>query len=202
MIFFTHLFFGFIMAFGGLLAPGMLNMTAVKISIERGKRSGVIFSAGAASVVFIQAFIALFFANYLNNNPEIIEKLKIAGIIVFFLLSIFFFFQARKKFKDEGKQKKGNYFFTGAFMSLMNMLAIPFYLGISTLLGAEGKIILEQPYIMIFVVGSVIGAFSLFITYVSFAGIIIKRAQFIAQNINYILSILFLIIGIGAIINF
>jgi len=202
MIYFTHLFFGFIMAFGGLLAPGMLNMTAVKISIERGKRSGVIFSAGAASVVFIQAFIALFFANYLNNNPEIIEKLKIAGIIVFFLLSIFFFYQARKKFKDEGKQKKGNYFFTGALMSLMNMLAIPFYLGISTLLGAEGKIILEQPYIMIFVVGSVVGAFSLFITYVSFAGIIIKRAQFIAQNINYILSILFLIIGIGAIINF
>jgi threonine/homoserine/homoserine lactone efflux protein len=194
MVYVSHLFFGFIMAFGGLLAPGMLNMTAVRTSIEKGKKAGIVFSAGAASVVFVQASIALIFANYLKAHPEIIEKLKIAGVVVFFILAIFFFLQARKKFKAEGKNRKGNLFFIGIFMSSINMLAIPFYLGISAYLSTKEQLILEQPYITIFVVGAVLGAFMLFVTYVVLAHIIVKRVHFIAKNINYILSALFLIL--------
>lgn len=202
MTYITHLFFGFIMSFGGLLAPGMLNMTAVRTSIERGKKAGIVFSAGAASFVFVQASIALIFANYLNNHPEIIENLKIAATVVFFLLAIFFFIQARKKFNSEGKQKKGNYFLIGLLMSSMNMLAIPFYLGISTYLSTKGQIILKQPHITIFVVGAVLGAFFLFVIYASFATVIQNKAQFIAKNINYILSVLFLFLGLLTLIKF
>ena len=196
MTYISHLFFGFIMAFGSLLIPGMLNMTAVRTSIERGKKAGIVFSAGAASFVFVQASIALIFANYLHNHPEIIENLKIAGIVIFFLLAIFFFTQARKKFKAEGKQKRGNYFLIGLLMSSMNMLAIPFYLGLSTYLSTKEQIILKQPYITVFVVGAVLGAFCLFVTYASFATVIQNKAQFIAKNINYILSVLFLFLGL------
>jgi len=201
MIYISHLFFGFIMAFGGLLAPGMLNMTAVRTSIEKGKKAGIVFSAGAASIVFVQASIALIFANYLNRHPEIIEKLKIAGVLVFFILSIFFFLQARKKFKAEGKNRKGNLFFIGIFMSSINMLAIPFYLGLSTYLSAKEQIILEQPYISIFVLGAVLGAFMLFVTYVGLANTIVKKVHFIAKNINYILSVLFLILALLTLIK-
>ena len=183
------------MSYVGLLPPGMLNMTTVRTTIEKGKKAGFTFSAGAASIVFIQASVALIFATYLNKHPEIIEKLKIAGIVVFVLLAVFFFMQARKKFKAEGKQKQGNYFLTGVGMSSMNMLAIPFYLGLSAYLGANGKLILEQPYITVFVIGAVLGAFVLFSTYLGFANIIVKRAQFIAKNINYILCILFLVLA-------
>ena len=196
MIYISHLFFGFIMAFVGLLAPGMLNMTAVRTSIVKGKKAGILFSGGAASVVFAQASIALIFANYLNQHPEIIEKLKIAGIIVFIALAIFFFLQARKKFKAQGKQQKGNFFFIGMFMSSLNMLAIPFYFGLSTYLSAKEIIILQQPYITLFVIGAVLGAFSLFATYVGFATIISKKVQFIAKNINFILSVLFIILAL------
>ena len=196
MDYLSHIFFGFIMAFAGLVPPGMLNMTAVRTSIEKGRKAGISFAAGAASVVFIQASIALIFANYLNNHPEILEKLKIAGIVVFVLLAVFFFIQARKKFKAEGKEKKGNYFVTGMLMSSMNMLAIPFYLGLSAFLGSKGQLILEQPYITIFVIGAVLGAFTLFASYSYFANIIVKKAQFIASNINYILSALFVVLAI------
>lgn len=201
MIYVSHFFFGFIMAFGGLLAPGMLNMTAVRTSIEKGKKAGVIFSAGAASFVFVQASIALVFANYLNRHPEIIEKLNIAGVIVFLILAIFFFIQARKKFKAEGKNQKGNLFFIGMFMSAINMLAIPFYLGLSTYLSAKEQLILTQPYISIFVIGAVLGAFMLFVTYVGLANTIVKRVYFIARNINFILSVLFLILALLTLIK-
>lgn len=189
------------MAYIGLLPPGMLNMTTVRTTIEKGSRAGLLFALGAASVVLIQASVALIGANYLNKNPEVIESLKVAGVVVFMLLAIFFFIQARKKFKAEGKEKQGNFFFTGLFMSSINMLAIPFYFGWSAVFSAKGWLIMEQPYILIFVIGAMLGAFALLLTYSGFANVIVKRAQFIARNINYILSVVFVFLGISTLLN-
>ena len=86
-------------------------------------------------------------------------------------------------------------------MSSMNMLAIPFYLVLSSVLEKRGMLVMEQPYISLFVAGVFLGAFSLFMVYVRFAGFIRKRAGFIARNINYILSALFLVLGILTLIK-
>lgn len=191
------LIIGFLAAFIGLIAPSMLNMTAARTSIEKGKKAGIQFAAGAASVVFIQGFIAVTFAKYLVANPEVITKLKTAAIFVLFGLSIFFFMQARKKFKAEGKDKKGSSYITGLGMSSLNMLAIPFYLAMATLAESKGWMTIEQPYSLIYVIGAVLGAFSLFATYASFAETIAQKAEFIAKNINYILSALFIVLAIS-----
>jgi threonine/homoserine/homoserine lactone efflux protein len=196
MQYFLHIILGFTMAFVSLTPPGMLNMTAVRTKIEKTQRSALLFSLGAAIIVIPQAYIALAFAKYFVKHPEIIDRLTIAGIIVLFAMSIFFLFQARKKFKGEGKKQKGNFILIGMLLSAMNMLAIPFYLVLSSVLEKKGLLIMSQPYISIFVGGVFLGAFSLFATYVFFASFIEKKAQFIARNINYILSVLFLFLGI------
>jgi threonine/homoserine/homoserine lactone efflux protein len=196
MQYLMHIVLGFVMAYLSLLPPGMLNMTAVRTAIEKGRNSGKWFSLGAALVVIPQAFVALVFAKYFAQHPEIVERLNFAGVIVLFALAIVFFVQARKKFKGEGKKRSGKSFIVGMLMSTMNMLAIPFYLVLSSVLENRGVLETEQPYINLFVTGVFLGAFSLFMTYVRFADLIQKRAQFIARNINYILSVLFLILGI------
>ncbi len=188
---------GFLAAFVGLIAPSMLNMTAARTSIERGRADGIQFAAGAASVVFIQAFIATYFAKYLVAHPEVITQLKTAAIFVLLGLSFFFYTQARKKFRAEGKQKKGSSYVTGLGMSSLNMLAIPFYLTMATVAESKGWMEIVPPYSTIYVVGAVLGAFSLFATYAVFAEIIAERAAFIAKNINYILSGLFVILAIA-----
>jgi len=190
MIYITPLLTGFLAAFIGLIAPSMLNMTAAKTSLEKGKSNGLKFAAGAASVVIIQAFIAVYFANKIT--PDIIKKLQTVAIFVLLALAIFFFMQAQKKFKAAGKNKKGNSFAVGFGMSSLNMLAVPFYL-----VAAKGSgISLVTPFQYIFVIGAALGAFSIFAIYATFAEVIAKKAQFIAKNINYILSILFIILAI------
>ena len=196
MPYLTHIVLGFVMAYLSLLPPGMLNMTAVRTALEKGRNSGKWFSFGAALVVIPQAFVALVFAKYFAQHPEIVERLNFAGVIVLFALAIVFFVQARKKFKGEVKKRSGKSFIVGMLMSTMNMLAIPFYLVLSSVLENRGVLETEQPFINLFVTGVFLGAFSLFMTYVRFADLIQKRAQFIARNINYILSALFLILGI------
>jgi threonine/homoserine/homoserine lactone efflux protein len=191
-----HIGLGFVMAFISLIPPGMLNMTAVRTALEKGGRSGAWFALGAALVVIPQAFIALVFAKFFAQHPEVVDRLNYAGLFVLFLLSVVFFIQARRKFGGEGSKKKGKSFVIGLLMSSMNMLAIPFYLVLSSVLEKRGLLIPEQPYINLFVTGVFLGAFSLFMVYVRFAAVIQSRAQFIARNINYILSALFLVLGI------
>lgn len=196
MSYVNHLFFGFILAFGGLLIPGMLNMTAVKVTIDKGKKKGLIFSSGAALVVFFQASIAVFFAQYLNKNPEIIANLKVAGIVIFTLLSIYFFYQARNPKEIKVKKYKGSDFFTGMFLSAINMLSIPFYLAMATYLNTKGHLNMDNSHMSFFALGTLIGASLLLFLYVNLAAVIMKRAQFIAKNINYILGILFVVLAI------
>lgn len=202
MTYLTHILLGFVMAFISLIPPGMLNMTAVRTTIEKNKKEGVWFSLGAALVVIPQAFIALVFARFFADHPEIIDRLNLAGIIVLFFLSVMFFIQARKKFRGEGGKRRGKSFWLGILMSGMNMLAIPFYLVLSSVLEHRGLLNTEQPFINLFVTGVFLGAFTLFFTYVNFARIVVKRAQFIARNINYILSLLFFFLGILTLIRF
>ncbi len=190
MEYISPFFIGFIAAFIGLLAPSMLNMTAAKTSLDKGKSNGLKFAAGAASVVIIQAFIAVYFAEKIT--PEIISKLQIAAIFVLLALAVFFFTQARKKFKAEGKDKKGSSFVIGFGMSSLNMLAVPFYL----VAAKSSGISLVAPFQYIFVIGAALGAFSIFAIYATFAEVIAKKAQFIAKNINYILSALFITLAI------
>ena len=189
------------MAYFGLISPGMLNMTVLKTRINVGKMESIKFALGAAVIVFFQAGIALYFAEFLIENPKVIAALKMAGIFVFFILAIFFFFLSRKKIEEKSKVSKGNFLLKGMAMSSVNMLAIPFYLGISIYLGSVNKIIIEQPYILLFCLGAATGSFLLFYTYMFFAEIISKKISFIATNINIILSLLFLSLGIFTLIK-
>ncbi|MFD0763085.1 LysE family transporter [Lutibacter aestuarii] len=196
MDYFLHVFYGVLMAYIGLISPGMLNMTALKISLSTNKKESIKFALGASLVVFFQAGIALFFADYFVKNPKIIEVLKVIGVFVFFILSVLFFILSRKVLNAKTTKGARNYFLKGIAMSVVNMLAVPFYLGISIYLASINKIIIEQPFIILFVFGSALGSYLLFYTYIILADVINNKIAFIAKNINLILSILFLILGI------
>jgi len=189
------------MAYFGLISPGMLNMTALKISMNAGKIEGLKFSIGASLVVFFQAGIALYFADYFTNNPKVIAILKIAAVFIFFALAVFFFMLSKKDLNPKATNEKNNFFVKGILMSSINMLAIPFYLGISIYLSSKDKIIMEQPYILLFVFGASLGSFLIFYTYMVFAKIINDKVSFIAKNINLILSLLFFGLAIFTLIK-
>ena len=187
---------GFMASFLGLLAPSMLNMTAARMSMEKGRSAGIQFAAGAACVVFVQGYIAVFFAQYLVANPEIIVKLKTISIFVLLGLAIFFFRQARGKIKIENKRRKGANFMIGMGLSSLNMLAIPFYLAIATFAESKGWMKIKSPFKFVYILGTALGSFLLFSMYAYLAAGIAKNVQFIASNLNYILSILFLILAV------
>ena len=190
------IFLAILVAFLGFSPPGMLNMTALKISLEHPRQQALRFVLGASSVIFIQALIAVSFAKFLAKNPTMIHYLSYAAIGVFLLLAYFFYRQARRKIQLKLKGSGTQSYWAGFSMAWMNMLAIPFFLGYSTILEAKGVLETQSPHNWLFALGAMAGAFMLFMLYVSFAGLIQQRVQFIARNINYILSALFLVLAL------
>lgn len=185
-----------LVAFVGFMPPGMINMTSMKVSLEHHRREAVLFVAGAVTVILLQSFIAVTFAKYLAHNPYIIQYLTYAAIVIFLGLAFLFYRQARQQVRMQLKERKQNGYLAGMAMSSMNMLAIPFFLGYSTLLEAKGWLMLEPPHNYVFSLGAMAGSFLLFFIYILFAEYIHKRVQFLARNINYILSLLFLTLAL------
>jgi threonine/homoserine/homoserine lactone efflux protein len=187
---------GFGISFMGLLPPGMLNMSSVRVSLESGLREALKFSFGASAVVGLHSFIAFSFSKYLSQHPEIIAQLKGIGLIIILILSIYFYKKSRTKEEYKGKESKGNMMWNGFFLSNMNMLGIPFYFGASIALGSKKPEILSGIGKTFLVAGAMLGAFTLFSSYSLFAKVIKRRILFITENINLILSVLFFILFI------
>lgn len=192
MILTFHFILGFITSFLGTLTPSMLNMTTAKISLDKSKSEAIKFAIGASLIVLAQAYIAILFTKLLRANPDFVQYLQKIAIIIFTILS-FYFYRLSKKDKEPAavvKEKKGNSFMVGLLLSALNMFSIPFYCGVTTALDVAGWLRFSQRNILTFVIGSAIGTFTLLYLYAHYAQTIQLKSKILAKNLNLILSIL------------
>jgi len=191
MSYFLPLVLGYFIAFLAVIPPGLINMTAAKISTQDGKNEALRFTLGASIIIFFQTFIAVLFARFISNHEEIVTTLQEIGIFIFTLLSFYFFWIAEKprKIKAVAKVKgKSNRFFLGMLLSTLNLLPIPFYVFASMSLQASGYFSFEKIPIAEFVMGVVLGSFTVFYTYIVAFKKIEKKTQFLMRNINIIIG--------------
>ncbi len=196
-----HFILGFITSFLGTLTPSMLNMTAAKISLHKSKSDAIKFAIGVSIVVLLQAYIAILFTKFLRGNPDFVQSLQKIAMVIFALLSFYFYRQFKKdKAPNETvKDKAGNSFVVGLLLSALNMFSIPFYCGVTTALDVAGWLQFSQQNILIFVLGSAFGTFALLYMYANFAKVIQLKSKGLAKNLNLILSIS---TGVLAVITF
>ena len=147
-------------------------MATIRISsLKEGYPRGFIFSLGACVIVGFQTYLAAIFAKYLNQHLEIVEILKRVALVVFVLVSIYFFFLAKRdanaKEIDALESKKSR-FFQGIFMSALNMFPIPYQAYIITTLVTIKWIFLDNLSIVAYVAGTVSGTFVGFYIYILF----------------------------------
>ncbi|PQJ76830.1 LysE family transporter [Polaribacter glomeratus] len=203
MILVSHFFFGFIFSFLGSITPSMLNMTALKISLENGKEQLNKYAIGVSLVVIPQVYIAVFLTKHIVENPSILEILEKIGIVIFIFLSYYFYRESKKsKIKIETTAvKKENAFLAGITLSVLNMFSIPFFCGSVATLDAFKLFSFNSSAVLFFVVGSLIGTFYILYLYGKFAKIIQKKTGELTKDINLILSILTGLVAVFTIIK-
>lgn len=194
-------FLGFVIAIISVLPPGLLNMSAAKISLDEGRSRGFSFSLGASLVVLIQTYIAAIFARYLSKNTEVIEILRIVAFVLFVIITIYFLFIAKVKEKTKESKRKGkkSSFFNGMFLSVLNVLPVPYQAYMTITLASYGWITFSLKDIFTYTAGVGIGSLITFCSYVMFFKKIKSKKFTSPKNMNYIIGI---ITGVIAIITF
>lgn len=201
MSIFVALLWGLLCSVVGISLPGLLNLTAAKTSIRDGRSRALIFSLGATVVIFIQAYISVAFAKLISNSYDLLKLIQEIGLVAFALLTIYFFFFAKKpkEIKEDSKVRtKVGRFFLGMLLSALNFFPIPFFVLVSVSLANNDLMVFSPLTNLFFVLGVVIGSFSVFYLYVVFFKKIQHKTEWLMRNMNYFLGS---VTGIVAIIN-
>ncbi|MHA3786964.1 LysE family transporter [Flavobacterium hauense] len=200
---------GFLLSFVATLLPGLLNMTAAKISLREGRSNARFFSFGAALILFVQAYVAVTFAKLINRSPDILMNIQEAGVCIFGVVTIYFFFFAKTKKKDEEKDsehlsktrsKTGN-FFLGALISALNFFAIPYYVFLGVSFSASKVFEFTNLPIFLFVLGASLGAYTVFYIYIAFFRRFEHKTDFLMRNVNYLIGTITGLIAIVTLIK-
>lgn len=192
MAYILPLLLGFAASVIGILPPGLINMTAAKISLQDGKNRAMMFVAGAVLIIFFQTYLALIFARYIDAHQEVVILLREIGFGIFTLVTIYFLLIAKKpkvKIKKDLKLKsKKSRFFLGMLVSAINFFPIPYYVFVSVSLASFGYFNFEPSSVYSFVLGVVLGSFGVFYTYIAFFNKIQYKTEFIMKNMNVIIG--------------
>jgi len=185
-------FLGFLVALVGVTPPGLLNMTAAKISLKDGHSRGIMFSAGACTIVIAQTYIGVLFARYLSNHQDVVVILQRVAFVLFVLITIYFLLLAKKdpakKNVDFKVKSKKSRYFQGVLLSALNVFPIPYQAYMSITLASFGWMDFEQTSILSYVAGAVSGSFVMFYIYIFFFDKIKNKSITSQKSMNYLIG--------------
>lgn len=200
LIFFSGLFFALL----GATPPGLLNMTAAKISLKEGHNRGIIFSIGVCIVFGLQTYIAALFARYLTKHPDVVDILRGVAFVSFALISAYCFFAANKQSDpqiDNVIKSKRSRFFQGMMLTALNFLTIPYHAYTTVTLASVGWLTFDKVNIASYVAGTVMGTFIMLYVYIFFFDKIKNEKLTSQKSMNYFIGTITAIIGIITLIN-
>lgn len=184
-------FLGLIIALVGVIPPGLLNMTAAKISLKEGHVRGIMFSIGVCVIVFLQTYVAAIFARYLSNHPDVVSILQRVAFVIFVLITIYFLLIAKNKNKPDVEdtiRSKHSRFFHGMFLSSLNVFPIPYQAYMTITLASFGWLELDKISIISYVCGATMGTFVMLYVYIFFFDKIKSKTFTSQKNMNYIIG--------------
>ena len=197
-------FLGLVIAFVGVIPPGLLYMTAAKISLKEGSNRGILFSIGVCVIVCLQTYLAAIFAKYLSNHPEVIDILQRVAFVIFVLITIYYLMLARKQPKpniEANVRSKHSRFFQGVLLSSLNVFPIPYQAYMTLTIASFGWLTFETYSIIAYVAGAATGTFVMLYIYIFFFDKIKNEKLTSQKNMNYIIGSITGIIAIFTLIN-
>ena len=151
----------FIFSFLGSIPPGTLNLTVLQLGLEKKINTAWRFAAAAALIEYPYAWLAVTFENYITASPVILSNFKLISAMVMFLLGALSIWSAQKptvfteKFQESGFRR-------GVILSILNPLAMPFWIAVTAYLSVQGWIVLpDNQHLHGYLVGISLGAFVL-----------------------------------------
>lgn len=190
MAFVKVFFWGMLISLLGTIPLSPLNVAALQISLQEGVRNAMYFSVGTLVTEMIYVRISLIGINWIQKQKKLFKWLEwfIFILIVAFAAGSFFASAQKHATQNVILNNNINRFSLGVFMSAVNVMQIPFWLGWSTVLFSKKILMPQKAYYNIYTVSIGVGTFLANCIFI-FGGV------FIAQKLNTSQHTMNLILG-------
>lgn len=190
---------GLVLSLLGSIPINMITLSIIQQGINKGEKAALKMAYGASIPQLIYTYLTLYSFDFFHNNLIMEQQLQTGAGVIFIGLSFYFF---RQKIEEQtlNTSSKANTthlsFTRGLIISFLNVLVIPFWIFIAVYLGTYGIVVSTQSEILLFSIGSALGALVTFIAYAKSSEFIIRRIGKLVTYTNKIAGVIFLLLGI------
>ena len=160
---------GFFFSFIGSIPPGTLNLTVLQLGLEEKFKVALRFALAVAIIEYPYAWIGVQFEYLITSSPLVVENFQLIAAVVMTTLGVINLLPSKtptgfaKRFSESGFRR-------GIVLSILNPMAIPYWMGFTAYLKAQGWIDLATPGLLhSYVLGTAVGAMALLSLLIFFA---------------------------------
>jgi threonine/homoserine/homoserine lactone efflux protein len=151
---------GLVFSFVGSIPPGTLNMIVLQLGLERKIDTAFRFALAVAIVEYPYAWIGVQFEYWLTSSPMVVKNFQLITAIVMLTMGVLGLIPRREERKPGKFTESG--FRRGLVLSILNPMAIPYWMAFTAYMKAQHWIELSTPALLhSYVFGTSVGAFSL-----------------------------------------
>lgn len=126
-------------SFLGSVPPGTLNLSVLQLGLAGKTKTAWRFAFAVTIIEYPYTWLAIQFEYWITSNPLIIENFQLITAVVMTVIGIANLASAQKPSRlTEKFQSSG--FRRGLVLSILNPLALPFWIGVTAYLKAQGWI--------------------------------------------------------------
>lgn len=142
---------GLLVSFLGTLPLGVLNITIMRVSLLQGLRSALQFALACALVELVYSYLSVELTQSLIQFPALKPLTEVIAAVTLLGMGIYYI---RKNSLPTTDQRSIRPFLLGVLLSVVNVVAFPFWILYTTLLEAKGYVgIMDNSLVMLYVLG-------------------------------------------------
>ncbi len=161
--------FGFLFSFVGSIPPGTLNVSVLQLGLEGKVNTAMKFALAVSIVEYPYAWIGIQFEYIISQSPWMTENFQLVAALVMTIIGVVNLIPPRNK-KGFAKKFGESGFRRGLVLSLLNPMAIPYWMAFTAYLKAQGWIDLSTIGLLhSYVFGTAVGTMALLSLLIFFA---------------------------------
>lgn len=156
-------------SFLGSVPPGTLNLSVLQLGLDGKTKTAWRFALAVAIIEYPYTWLAIQFEYWITSNPMVKENFQLITAIVMITIGIGNLWSAQKptgvvnKFQSSGFRR-------GLILSILNPMALPFWIVVTAYLKAQGWITLSSTLLLhSYVLGTSVGVLLLLALFILLA---------------------------------
>lgn len=138
MVALTAFILGLTFSFVGSIPPGTLNLIAFQLGLNNQVKTAFRFTLAVALVEYPYAWLAVKFADLITSNPSVTGNMKLITAMVMLSLGALNLLPSKQKQSPWVQRFNDSGFRRGVFLSILNPMALPFWVGVTAYLTQQG----------------------------------------------------------------